>query len=332
MLPLRRQNETLNAIKAIACVCVVFMHCEFPGALGVYVQAISRWCVPFFFMIAGYFCVQEDGVTYCSAGKVRAKFIHILKLTGWTAAFYFFVLLAASICSERILPAITPMATVNLLVFNVPILLPSQMWFLFALAFVYLFVYCLLRLRLSWVILSCGIAMVVVYLCLAQGLYVVGICVPNYYYKNWFVEGMAFFSLGVALRKCLGHRIISCSRGLIIVVIISTAFCVVERKLIGRDFGVQICSVVQVVSIFALALLYATDKETWLSKLGKHCSMLVYVLHPFVWHSVEELYRRMTWDDNLFALYVMPILVVALTFVLSGCVNVMNRRVRGLYA
>lgn len=329
---LRRQNETLNAIKAIACVCVVFMHCEFPGALGVYVQAISRWCVPFFFMIAGYFCMQEDGVAYCSSEKVRAKFIHILKLIGWTAVFYGFVLLVSCVRSGQNLFIVTPKSIVNLLVFNVPILLPGQMWFLFALAQVYLLVYCLMRSRLPRLIVPLGIAMSVAYLCLAQGLHMAGIRVPNHYYRNWLVEGMAFFSFGILIRKWFCHRAVSCSRGFVIAVIISTALCVVERKLIGRDFGVQICSFVQVGSIFALALLYATDKETWLSKLGKHCSMLVYVLHPFVWHSVEDLYRRMTWYDNLFALYMMPILVVALTFVLSGCVNVMNRRVRGLYA
>lgn len=328
----RRQNETLNAIKAIACVCVVFMHCEFPGALGVYVQAISRWCVPFFFMIAGYFCLRENGIAYCSADKVLAKAVHILKLTGWTAVFYFLVLLVNSIRLGENLFIVTPRVIGNLFVFDVPLPLPSQMWFLFALAKVYLFVYCLMRFRLSRVIVPCGIAMVLVYFCLAQGLHIAGIFVPNHYYKNWLVEGMAFFSIGVALRKYLGHRIISCSRGLVAALIVSTVLCVVERKLIGRDFGVQICSLVQVVSIFTLALLHTTDTETWLSRLGKRCSMLVYVLHPFVWHSVDGLYRRTTWGGNLLVVYMMPILVVALTFVLSGCVNAVNCRIRSLHA
>lgn len=329
---MRRQNETLNAIKAIACVCVVFMHCEFPGALGVYVQAISRWCVPFFFMIAGYFCVREDCVTLSSAEKVLAKFIHILRLIGWAAGFYGLVLLAKGICLGQNLFVVTPREIANLFIFNIPFFVPGHMWFLFALAQVYLLVYCLMLLRLRRLIVPLGIVMTVAYFCLAQGLHMAGVRVANHCYRNWIVEGMAFFSFGIVSRKWFCHCVTSCSRALIIAVIISTLFCVVERRLIGRDFGVQICSLAQLVSIFALAILFATDKETWISKLGKHCSMLVYVLHIFVWRSVEGLYRRMTWDNNLFAMYMMPIFVAALTLILAWCVNAMNRRVRNLYA
>ena len=61
----KHYNYCLDFIKGLACIFVVLMHCEFPGVTGVAVQAISRFCVPFFFMVSGYFCfrplLQQDG-------------------------------------------------------------------------------------------------------------------------------------------------------------------------------------------------------------------------------------------------------------------------------
>lgn len=54
----KQYNYCLDFIKGIACIFVVFMHCEFPGVIGTAVQAISRFCVPFFFMVSGYFCFR----------------------------------------------------------------------------------------------------------------------------------------------------------------------------------------------------------------------------------------------------------------------------------
>lgn len=52
---------------------VVFMHCEFPGILGTAVQAVSRFCVPFFFMVSGYFCFKPLAVdTEMKTGKELA--------------------------------------------------------------------------------------------------------------------------------------------------------------------------------------------------------------------------------------------------------------------
>jgi hypothetical protein len=57
-MAVKQYNYCLDCLKGIACIFVVFMHCEFPGMLGTAVQAISRFCVPFFFMVSGYFCFR----------------------------------------------------------------------------------------------------------------------------------------------------------------------------------------------------------------------------------------------------------------------------------
>lgn len=100
----QQYNFCLDFIKGIACIFVVFMHCEFPGLMGTAVQAISRFCVPFFFMVSGYFCFHpltqkfNSAPEYAELGSkwqiVRKKVIHIAKITFYASLFYLtFVLL-----------------------------------------------------------------------------------------------------------------------------------------------------------------------------------------------------------------------------------------------
>lgn len=56
----KQYNYCLDFVKGLACIFVVLMHCEFPGLLGTAVQAISRFCVPLFFMVSGYFCFKPE--------------------------------------------------------------------------------------------------------------------------------------------------------------------------------------------------------------------------------------------------------------------------------
>ena len=50
------RNKCLDGMKAIAACMVIFIHIDLPGQTGVFIEALSRFAVPFFFMISGYFC------------------------------------------------------------------------------------------------------------------------------------------------------------------------------------------------------------------------------------------------------------------------------------
>lgn len=60
----KKYNYCLDFIKGIACICVVFLHCEFPGVLGIAVQTVTRWTMPFFFMISGYYSFYDRSNGY----------------------------------------------------------------------------------------------------------------------------------------------------------------------------------------------------------------------------------------------------------------------------
>lgn len=49
------QNKMLNCEKALACILVIILHCEFPTIIGSIINIVARVGVPLFFMTSGFF-------------------------------------------------------------------------------------------------------------------------------------------------------------------------------------------------------------------------------------------------------------------------------------
>jgi len=321
MSSIKQYNYCLDFIKGIACVFVVFMHCEFPDLMGIVVQAISRFCVPLFFMVSGYFCFRNGGGVL-SVPECRRKILHIGRITLYATLFYLGLYLLRKILSDNVSLLVSYRQLIGWLIFNQPVWVVGQMWFLFALLYTYLYFFSFeLSGHRKWAYII-GFLMFPAYILLAQGLHIIGIHVPNCIYRNWAVEGIAFFMLGHWIHS-IEHRIRISNSTLIWIFAISTLLCLPERYLIGRDFGVNICSIPQVTALFLYAVNNPLRHQGYVQLLGKNCSMYVYILHPAVWNVMKMLYKAIHIDNNTAALYVMPLLVLLITIVISMvCHNV----------
>lgn len=89
----------------------------------------------------------------------------------------------------------------------------------------------------------------------------------------------------------------------------------------GRDFGVNIVTIPQVFALFVYGVKKPFRHEGVIQRLGRDCSMMVYILHPAVWHSLEAVYGQFGLNDNLPALYIMPVFVLLLSFVFAIVFN-----------
>ena len=204
-------------------------------------------------------------------------------------------------------------------------LIVSQMWFLYALLYVYV---ALVWINPKWFrkhCLSIAIFCLTSYICLAQGLHLIGITVPNFVYKNWLIEGFGFFSLGFVL-NVYNDRFRVSNALLFSVIAVTTLFCLAERAFLGRDFGVNICTFPHAIALFIYGIQNPSSHQGYLQLLGKHCSMFVYILHPAVWHTMEKIYRVVHVDANMTALYLMPLIVLTVTILLSiACCRVQQQ-------
>ena len=321
-------NNSIDFLKGIACVFVVFMHCEFPGVTGIAVQAISRFCVPFFFMVSGYFCFSPHAQVVNTQSsenqtrwkRIKKKVLHIGKITLYASLFYLAFILLQHLVFHNQNFIITKSDIFNWVVFNAPKVIASQYWFLFALLYAYLFYGILERfhlLRFSYIL--AGI-LFVVYICLAQGAHLIGYKIPNMMYRNWLVEAFPYFMLGHWIHENQDKIALS-NKTLISIIVVTTLLCWVERWIMGRDFGVNIVTIPQVFALFVYGVKNPTRHEGVIQKLGRDCSMLIYILHPAIWRSIIIVYQRMGLSENLAALYIMPILVLGLSIIAALMVN-----------
>lgn len=304
----KTRNHCLDFIKGIACIFVVFMHCEFPGYLGVFVQCISRFCVPFFFMISGYFCYRaEEKTDYLK--KIRHIGMVIL------GALVFYLIVTPLYNTGGI--SLTRSNLLSWLVFNVPPYIAGQLWFLFALLYDYILFALAEKLKLrklAYIAIPVGI---VIYILAAQGAHLLGYSVPNKYYRNFLIEGFPLFALGFWIHEHQ-EKIRIPNKILLAAAVVSTLLCPVERLIMGRDFGVNIVSFPQLTALFLLGVKNPSfGKGTLLARLGASYSMFVYIIHPAIWHLLDKLYMMSGLSENTPALYARPVLCVALTILCS---------------
>lgn len=306
------RNNCLDCLKGIACIFVVFMHCEFPGYLGVFVQSISRFSVPFFFMVSGYFCYGKTDYLK------KIKHIGVIIL----GAMIFYLVVTPI---NKTIFSIKLRRLMSWLIFNVPPF-ATHLWFLFALLYDYLLFALFERWKLrkfAYFLIPVGI---ITYIFMAQGAHLLGIFVKNRSYRNFLIEGFPLFTLGFWIHEHQDDIQIS-DRSLFWIVVITTLLCPVERLLMGRDFGVNIVSFLQVIALFLFAVKNPSiGAERLLSKLGFKYSMYIYVIHPSIMSLLDETYKVLHFDEYTFALYILPVLCVALTVLCSSLLYNINKR------
>lgn len=295
-------NDCVDFVKGIACIGVVFMHCEFPGRLGILVQCVMRFSVPFFFIVSGYFCYKESGtVDYAKRLKrifriiIGASVLYLVVTPLWRKTGLF-------------PPVPTADDLLKWVLWNVPYYIAGQMWFLFALLYDYVIFACIEKLcwqKIINVIIPVGI---VAYILLAQVAHLIGINVPNMIYRNYLIEGLPLFSFGYWLHRHQ-EKIQIPNKWLLAGIVVFTLLCPVERLLMGRDFGVNIVTFGQVTALFIFCIKNPSfGEKRFLTKFGAIYSLYIYVFHPAVWHLLEKAYSHWHMADNPVAAYAMPIL------------------------
>lgn len=315
----KHYNPCLDFIKGIACICVIFMHCEFPGKLGIIVQAISRFSVPFFFMVSGFFCYYPNDIQYDRV-TVQRKITHIGRIVLWSSLFYllFAFVLKGSYTVRR-------SDIMAFCVFNKPFIIVGQLWFLFALLYDYIAFAFIWRGDKIKVFYYISAFLFFAYLFLAQGAHLCGIRIENMYYRNWLIEGLPFFFAGHWIHANQDKISVS-DKLLILVFLVLTLLCLVERRIMGRDFGMNIMTIPQVFALFIYAVKFPDRHKGVIQEIGKRYSMWVYILHLFVYRLMDKVYHHWSIDTTTFIQWSRPIVTVVITLALSAfCYAFLNR-------
>lgn len=133
---MKKQNNCLNFFKGLACIFVVAIHMRFPvDYIDGPIQSAARFAVPFFFMVSGYYCFNEDKTIELSKLPKKVKHIAILCLGSFI--FWFLFILITQVdggltgIGEWLLTLVSFESLYQFILFNVDPFI-QILWFLFA--------------------------------------------------------------------------------------------------------------------------------------------------------------------------------------------------------
>ena len=165
--------NSFDAIKAIACIAIIFIHFKMPDPVGDPIKMVARFAVPFFFLVSGFFYLSKDGA--CPVDVAVRKIKHILKLTFWAVAFYAVYLptfknatLKSWDMGAYLAERFTCAKIAKFFLSNDPFVY-AHLWFLFALVYCYLFALLFFEggKRLKWS-LGLGVVLMLCFSCLQE--------------------------------------------------------------------------------------------------------------------------------------------------------------------
>lgn len=315
------RNPRYDALKGIACIAVLFMHCEFPGIFGTIVQCITRWSVPLFFTISGVF-FKRDTVSECFR-KAR----HILDLILIGTLFYLFFAITEQLCiggvSQLVSYAKQELTFINIAawaVLNRPVFIRSHLWFLFALLYVYIAYAIMIKLGLTKYSKPLAVVLLSCHFILGYGSYLAGHPLSGCLFRNFLFEGLPFFLIGKTFKGFSGMKNDNSRKlGGVLLIVCGIPLSIIERFLIGQDFSVHIASLIV---IFGELMWAQTPSEgdrlcDGLAYIGKNCSLYVYIFHVAIYRSLDHLYRYLNIDSNAAIQWLRPIIALIFSLMLA---------------
>lgn len=284
------RNQRMDLFKCIAIYSVVLLHIK-TGVLNGQTAALTRFAVPYFFLVTGYFAYGQGEekmlkrarhallLWAASAGLVSALCAGMVWRSGWSFLIY-------------LQQQFTPQAWLELLAFQIlPFPYAYHLWFIGALPLLYCLWWAVIRVCRRWGrdipfrLLAAGAVLLLgIHLFLGEGCAVLGRgSVPPQYLRNAWMDGLPFFLLG-AWMHFDEERIISGVTHTMIGggLLLGGAAALAEQYLAGYQdlFAGSI--------LFALLLMAAALKwpevgqgpvRRWMCRCGSTLTFLIYMIH-----------------------------------------------------
>lgn len=341
----RRDNEFLYLIKFIACLCVICIHTRFPGIVGEFVDALSRFAVPYFFVLSGRYLLKGIDLGDVSAirKKVSKSLCRLLKVTAVVYSVHLIFSLIVHLCrgisvTEWLSIKFNLTEAIWFVFFNSGRFIYDSsyvfdhMWFLFALIYVYIIIYIFAPLLKRWTGAVCALLLFGMFFGeILQSVYPIrpfDISITTWYIlRNFLFEGIPFVFMGIIFsnyvdskKEALNIKAFAISGWILLITgIVSTCF---ERYFIGTK-EVHIGSVLMVLGIFLLSETgIGGGKILW--KLGRDASANIYYYHVILIALYDIAYNKDIIKYQL--MWGRPLIIMSVSIVILGIIPILVKR------
>ena len=333
---IKKQNNTLNFLKGLACLAIVWMHTNSGGLVNQVIVCMARFGIPVFFMVSGYFTYKEKKVDYT---KVLAKkIIHILKLIVIaTLVYVIWQWVVDPLIKTGHVPNVlnsmersaSSLNAFNILVLNINPFC-GILWFLNALLYCYLIWLIIAKVKDKRVIYI--LAIIILFI----GIFTRAFIQYNHtipeeininYFRNWFFMGLPFFTIGYLIHN-YQERIVKIFKPkyMIVAAIIGMVMSFAERLVVPLE--VFVGTVIVSVALF----IFVVEKPDLIkipviNRVGERFCFFIYIAHIIVRDIVLAIFDKAEINNKV-VLWIMPIIVFALCYILAMCYYAIRDKIR----
>lgn len=278
-------NYSLNVIKCLSIFAVICIHCGFYNLSlkGLIIDSLSRFAVPIFFLISGFFSYYENN-DY-AVNKYKIRIIRLLKLYVIANLLYFifYWIIGQFTSLNDIILLFNLHACFNYIMLNLtPV--ACHLWFISALLYCYILFFIIRKLNFNPNKLYVYIPLLLIgSLLLGEFSHFLGWSVPFEYYRNFLFMGLPFFTLGYFIHDNKENFInVLSNSNLIFLMILGLLFTAFETIVVGKN-ELYIGSIVFAVCLFLWCVENPNRLDFKVSGwIGKNLYTLMYILHLMV--------------------------------------------------
>ncbi len=305
---MKKRNKNLEAVRAIACLFIVFVHFHLQGEIGTYVVAVARFGVPFFLITTGYYSYK--GSAEADIAYAKKRLVSFLKLT----------LIGTGICVSAnslvsflqgehplqwFINTMRIQTLTRFLIFNRAGWLSSVMYYLFMMLYVYVIYILANKLHVLRFLYYA------VPLLLLLNVYVSKAYDHWFYAGNFFLTGVPFFLVGNYLK----YKEKKVDDELIAACLVFGFFCTIAENYFKSDCYCYFGTIPLALGAFWFGI--GEEKKgipEVLSSFGTKYSMLLFLLHCSIGKIIIFFVKSNDISLGSFA----PFVVIAATVFISA--------------
>jgi surface polysaccharide O-acyltransferase-like enzyme len=313
----RSRNQSLNFLKGIGCIGVVFIHVAFPRRVGQIISEMSQFAVPIFLMIAGYYAFG------CSESTIKRRLIKILKIFIYGYLSFLAYNAASQIKSGTLVEWFKANYTIKSLIkyvvfCNIDFAIP--LWYLIAMIETYILWYYVVKYKKESVFVNLIPIIFLFYIVLTT------ICETNdfaWFWKTNFVSrALSWFLFGYYVHNNEKNIVEKTSN--ISLIIGAMIGCIIALIPIIFDVSINFSCIGRLFYSTSLFMIAIKNPNKIICKpiayLGDELSLNIYIFHVIIAGIIVFAFGhifKIDVESNLFS-WIKPILTVVATIMLSS--------------
>lgn len=308
------KNNTLNLIKAIAAISVVFIHIKFPNEAGNIITSLARFAVPFFFMTSGYFAYQSN---YNKERNLR-NIKKILKITLFALIGYFiWKIIYYNYYGnlDLLYNRLTDKEFIKIFFQYNKTVLGMHLWYLLALIYIYIMYYFIDKYQVHKVSYYLIPLILIINILLGEISIFNNIKIEYETTRNFILTGFPFFMIG-NLINYNKDKFKFKNKTLVLSIIAFTILTIIEYEIVGScDIYISTIFLATFIFLYGIKNPNIVGEKNILSIVGEKYSLYIYILQIFVIDAFKILFYP---TKSIAINYLTPLIVVVVLILISS--------------